>query len=271
MLMQTVISIKRIEHRYMTGETPLLVTCSDRYAYICKYMRSTASAYKLACELIGHKFADAWKLNVPKAAFVMIKPDHWPQLPGSHTVSTPCIGSRKVDDVLDVTPSTIVCIERSGLALRDLLLIALFDFWIANEDRNANNYNLLYDVKKEIFVAIDFGCIFNTATYDYPMSQLTSTDTVLYSDLFDELSRNVDVAEMTGYCKELRNHYDNCLSKCRHHAATLPTVLPIEWRIPKTVVEEKLIQLFETEWTEVVWNNFMECLNEYYRNGKIKI
>ena len=38
-----------------------------------------------------------------------------------------------------------------------------------------------------------------------------------------------------------------------------------------TVVEEKFIQLFETEWTEGVWNNFMECLNEYYRNGKIKI
>lgn len=269
--MQTVRSIKKVEHRYMTGEMPLLVTCSDYNAYICKYMRSSASAYKLACELIGHRFADIWKLNTPKTAFVMIKPDHWPALSGSHSVSAPCIGSRKVGDVLDVTPSTIECIERNGYALKELLLIALFDFWIANEDRNSNNYNLLYDVSGLHLLAIDFGCIFNTATYDYPMSQLTSTDTVLYSELFDELSRNVDEGKMSGYCMELRNHYDACLSKCRHYASALPTLLPDEWHIPKTAVEEKLRQLFESEWTDGVWNNFTECLKEYYVNGKIKI
>ena len=66
-------------------------------------------------------------------------------------------------------------------------------------------------------------------------------------------------------------HYDVCLSKCRHYVETLLTMLPDEWHIPRTVVEEKLIQLFETEWTDGVWNNFIECLNEYYINGKIKI
>ena len=103
------------------------------------------------------------------------------------------------------------------------------------------------------------------------MSQLTSTDTVLYSELFDELSRNVDEDKMSGYCIGVRNHYDACLSKCRHYAAALPTLLPDEWHVPKTAVEEKLKQLFETEWTEGVWKNFMECLNDYYANGKIKI
>jgi len=43
-------SVKVIEHQYPTGEEPVLVMCSDMNAYICKYMRSSASAFKLACE-----------------------------------------------------------------------------------------------------------------------------------------------------------------------------------------------------------------------------
>lgn len=43
-------SVKVIEHQYPTGEERVLVMCSDMNAYICKYMRSSASAFKLACE-----------------------------------------------------------------------------------------------------------------------------------------------------------------------------------------------------------------------------
>lgn len=40
-------SIKEIGHNgvYDTGEKPVLVMCSDTNAYICKYMRSSTSAY----------------------------------------------------------------------------------------------------------------------------------------------------------------------------------------------------------------------------------
>jgi hypothetical protein len=53
MKIPTLSSIKTIEQQYQTGENPVLVLCSDKNAYICKYMRSSGSAYKLACELIG--------------------------------------------------------------------------------------------------------------------------------------------------------------------------------------------------------------------------
>ena len=39
-------SVKAIEQQYRTGEEPVLVMCSDMNAYICKYMRSSAAAYK---------------------------------------------------------------------------------------------------------------------------------------------------------------------------------------------------------------------------------
>lgn len=46
-------SIKQIEKQYNTGESPVLVVCSDKESYICKYMRSTSAAYKLVSEYIG--------------------------------------------------------------------------------------------------------------------------------------------------------------------------------------------------------------------------
>ena len=55
-------SAKRIERQFNTGEQPVLVTCSDVNTYVCKYMRSSAAAYKLVCELIGAKMAKAWQL-----------------------------------------------------------------------------------------------------------------------------------------------------------------------------------------------------------------
>lgn len=38
--------------------------------------------------------------------------------------------------------------------------------------------------------------------------------------------------------------------------------IPIEWNIQKENVSEKQEQLFGHEWTENVWTNYIECINE---------
>ena len=167
-------SAKVIEQQYRTGEAPVLVMCSNMTAYVCKYMRTSSAAYKLVCELVGALMAKAWQLESPDMAFVCIKPEHWSGLPMQHSLSAPTLGSRKLEGVVDITPSTYGEVEQTAIVFRQLLEIALFDFWVANEDRNANNANLLYDVVRGNLVSIDYGCIFNTATFDYPMSQLTA-------------------------------------------------------------------------------------------------
>jgi hypothetical protein len=37
-------SAKRIEQQFHTGEEPVMVMCSDVNLYVCKYMRSSATA-----------------------------------------------------------------------------------------------------------------------------------------------------------------------------------------------------------------------------------
>ena len=69
-MLPSIYSIKAIEKQYGTGEEPVLVMCSDMNAYVCKYMRSTATTYKLACELIGSHLAKAWQLETPEIVLV---------------------------------------------------------------------------------------------------------------------------------------------------------------------------------------------------------
>jgi hypothetical protein len=107
-------------------------------------------------------------------------------------------------------------------------------------------------------VPIDFGCILNSADFDFSMMQLTSTDTILNSPLFRYLVQNVSEKRM----QELRDYYNVCLSRCHLQVNSIIEDLPSDWGIPAKVVSCKLSQLFEPNWTEAVWNNFEECLND---------
>ena len=70
-------SAKRIEQQFRTGEEPVLVMCSDVNL-----------------------------LNTPDIALVRIKSSHWAGINQSHSLSAPSIGSRWLDGVVDITPST---------------------------------------------------------------------------------------------------------------------------------------------------------------------
>lgn len=255
-------SVKSIERQYRTGEEPVLVMCSDRNAYICKYMRSSSAAYKMVCEFVGVQMAQVWAICTPNAAFVRIKQEHWARHFVQHNQNAPAFGSCQMHGVIDVTPSTYCEVKHSVAILRQLLKIALFDFWIANEDRNTNNANLLYDIENEQLVSIDYGCIFNTATYDFPMSQLTSTDTILWSDLFNHLASENNKGTIDTIVKDLESNYKECIKRSRKNVTQILEHLPLEWNVPIATVAKKMEQLFEKEWIENVWDNFIECLND---------
>lgn len=267
MMIPKVYSVKVIEQQYRTGEEPVLVMCSDKNAYICKYMRSSAAAYKLACELIGVRMAMAWQLETPEVAFVKIKQDHWAGRFVQHSLSAPALGSRRMESVVDVTPSTYSDVDETTAVLRQLMKIALFDFWMANEDRNANNANLLYDVSRGRLISIDYGCILNTATFDYPLCQLTTTDTILWSDLFKHLAGNRDRAMIELLQAELKASYIACLKRSERQIPRIVEEMPKEWNVSTNIVEGKLRQLFDEHWTTGVWNNFAEQINENIGNG----
>ena len=255
-------SIDVIRRQYPTGEYPVLVMCSDMNHYICKYIRNSTSNQKLVCELIGTKMAMIWELNVPAVAFVNIKPEHWPVSFVRPKIMTTMLGSKYLDSVEYVSPPNFDKLPQTKKMLSHLLKIALFDFWIANEDRNANNSNLLYDISNKRLVPIDFGCILNNADFRYPMMQLTTNETIISSPLFKYLSNDISIQGLQKVKNDIRQSYAVNLSLCRNRIDTVIEYMPEDWNVPKEVVTDKLSQLFEPDWTEGAWNNFEECLND---------
>ena len=192
-----------------------------------------------------------------------IKGEHWSEkIVSTRNLSAPAIGYRKLEGIIDVTPSTYNLVSSTEPLLFQLLKIALFDFWIANEDRTYNNANLLYDVQHENLISIDYGGILNTSTFEYPLSQLTATDTILYADLFRHLSNGKDKQRIWSYVDELSDYYNESIARCSACLDEIKDNIPSEWNVPINIIEEKLHQLMSPIWIDGVWKNFIECLND---------
>lgn len=267
MVIPQLYSIKEIEKQYDTGELPVLVTCSDMNAYICKYMRSSSAAYKLVSELVGALFAKAWKIASPPCAFVQIKTEHWAAIQTPRNLSAPCWGYQELKGSMDITPTTYSKIELRKEPLLQLLKIALFDFWIANEDRTCNNANLLYDVINQQLISIDYGGILNTSILTSSLSQLSPTDTILYADIFHHLKKCSTNRQIEKEAARLKDYYYTCVTKSHKCVDYILQVIPEEWNVRTSFVESKLHQLFDQEWLNEVWFNFKDCLKENLKDG----
>lgn len=255
-------SIDAVSKQYPTGEAPVLVMCSDMHFYLCKYIRNSASSQKLTCELIGAKLAKVWELNVPPVSLVRIKTEHWSASFLRPKVMTIMFGSKYLTSVEYVSPSTFDKLSKTVVNLGHLLKIALFDFWVANEDRNGNNSNLLYDVVNKCFVPIDFGCILNNADFQSPMMRLTTTDTIINSPLFNYLTEGIGSQSIQKLVMNLKETYTKYVSQCREHINCIVDDIPSDWNISASFVQNKLLQLFDPQWTEAVWGDFEESLND---------
>lgn len=266
-------SVKNIEKTYNTGEEPVLVACNDQNSYICKYTRYSGSANKLVCELMGTVFAKSWMLNTPEIAIVKVNKEHVPYNMSGSFFSKPILGSLQQNNVVDVTPATIPLITPSEKLCRQLMHIALFDLWLSNEDRNANNANLMYDMVNDNIIAIDYGCCFNTATFDYPLSLLTESESILCSDLFLHLANGTSHERILQIADILLTiDFPSYLRDCKTGLAVAQWdektneelgcgYIPSAWNINRVRLKAKIEELLSGEWTARVKDGFIETLN----------
>ena len=253
-------SISSIIKQYNTGEQPVLATCSDGHDYVCKYPLSSASAYKLACELAGNELAKAWELNSPETAIIKISAKHQSGIKSSSIFERVCIGSRLLPNAIDITPISAKAVAATENSLIDLLTISLFDLWVANEDRNFNNYNLLYDLNQCRLVPIDFGCIFNSSTFDFPLSQLTLSDSLIYSELFTNMAESYKYIKEFDFINNFKGIYLDKAEASKPRIQHIVNSIPQEWNISSQRVKAKLGELFSEMWIENVWENFIDIL-----------
>lgn len=262
MTFRTVKSIKPIDRLYSTGDRPVQVACADLHTYVCKYMEKNVRSSKLVTELLGAFLAKCWKLPMPEYAFVEIAPEHWYGCDVSHVVTAPAFGSQLLTSVDDVSSNMSFQIPIMERIVIDLLKIALFDIWTANEDRTRNNANLLYDLNQKSLVSIDYGGIFNMRSYDMSFSSLTLGDSILYADIFERVCRQMGKNTLLHIGNSLKSYYLGCVSRCNDNAMHAIAQIPSEWLYPKPDITAKMAQLMADSWIEQAWNTFIELIND---------
>lgn len=163
---------------------------------------------------------------------------------------------------MDVTPASIKSVYPTEKVKKQLLKISLFDLWICNEDRNSNNANLLYNILDPSLVAIDHGCIFNTAGFDCGLSLLTCNETILESPLAQHILGDVPIKTTQEFVVELEQHFRDAVLKSQRIVGTILDSIPLGWGIPIEIVEEKILQLFDEAWAGNCWEVFIDYMKE---------
>ncbi|TDB69142.1 HipA family kinase [Arundinibacter roseus] len=261
--MQSHHSIEAIEKVFQTQERPVLVSCEDYRDYVCKY-RYTDRQFK---ELIAWAFLNQWGLSVPEAALISVKRDHVSDVALKEGArynyfERPIFGSLYLPSANEINNLTYAQPDNRI----DLLKIALFDLWLANEDRNHNNYNLLLVSQsngKKMIHPIDHGLCFNSTSIGVgSLSVLTEDESLLSSNYCKTLYANSNVVARD--CETVLDSFRKNVRLCKK---TLPEILnfvPPPWRIDSQEVQSWMDEnLFSEKWLSSTQNTFRQYVQLY--------
>ncbi|MBN2776867.1 MAG: hypothetical protein JXR36_04460 [Bacteroidales bacterium] len=249
------------EDCYQTnGSRPVKVLCSDLNYYICKYFAGVGFASSLFNEYLAASFLKLWNLQVPDFAIVEIDSQHIVQtsLPKQY-FNKPCFGSLYHGNYPEVDKFMIdnKCLKKDNkTALYSFLKIGIFDIWMCNEDRNFNNFNMLYNQKENVFVPIDHVFSFNGNNLDrehYPISDNESIiDSPFLSGFF---SRNLQQLKLD-IRLEILNDFNFCVKLCNEQLENIINSTPLEWNPQPEYLRQRLQFLFSKDWTKQCENQF---------------
>lgn len=262
------------EHCFNTkGSKPIKVLCNDMNDYVCKYHKSNGFASTLFNEYIAASFLKIWKLAVPDFAFVKVKNEHIRQIQMPyHYFDMLCYGSRyeinmpEVDKLFLLTPYVKKSNE-SGLI--SFLKIALFDIWLCNEDRHYNNFNLLYDLKNNVFVPIDHVFCFNSNNLPMQPELISDNESILNTPFVSHFFSRTLQQEKRLIRLRIVDDFKNDIHNCREALDDILFHTPLGWLPDKSFLRHQLLLYFSEQWISDCLNHF-NCLFEINSVKKIK-
>lgn len=139
------------------------------------------------------------------------------------------------------------------------LKIALFDIWLANDDRNQGNNNLLIRPFEGGFepVAIDHEKIFNTSILERKIYELAYEDSMLYSGLYHRLLPKSQKTFLL--IEEIVASLRPCIQRCYDQLDQILEELPSQWNFPIDTMKSRLDRnIFTKHWIASTEQNFRE-------------
>ena len=258
-------SIEKVEIIFDTGQNPILVHANDLNFYVCKYNTSSFSANMLFREWMCSSFLKLWKLNVPEFDFIKLKEHHNPDGIQKINNEMPCFGVLYNNEYreIDAFISGMSSAQRRKFSTKiDMLKIALFDYWLSNDDRNHNNYNLMLHLKDGNYkiIPIDGGSVFHTGTQDKGNYTLSTDESILSSPLLSSLFSKKELCN-SDLLNGLSEYYYICIQNCKQLLKEIINQAPPLWQINKQTEIQNLEQfLFKDNWITEVWETFTQHL-----------
>ncbi|PRY98288.1 HipA family kinase [Marinilabilia salmonicolor] len=210
------------------GHTPLKVLGDDYNQYVVKALKNSHDKNSLINEFLGYYFLRLWDIPTPEVAVVSIDPELISQTEGLSVRHKPflyeniCFGSQWIENSIEL--EAFISLDKFKRELNnpeDFFRLALFDIWIANEDRNPGNNNLLLcpDGEKLITItAIDHAFILASGGYDYLMPEelmFSYNESILHHQACRTLKRKIKADII--WMDKARESFYLCIEECRQH------------------------------------------------------
>lgn len=238
--------------------------------YVCKYDKSNiGSSNKLLTEYIGAYFLQKWGLGIPDFSLIKIDYSHIPEefhLP-KKCFSRICFGSkfdRNFDDLTHFSDYIKKTNKVKYGNIDELIMVALFDIWMGNDDRNHNNYNLMIDIRNERrFVPIDHETLFNGTTYNMDIYEISYSETIIATELFASLFNRKYFNQQK--LREIRNEFYLCCEVSENSFDELINGIPESWNINLDVLNNKMQQVFNPNWIKTSFSTFLQYLSIQFK------
>ena len=259
---------------FPTANRPILISCNDEELrlWVVKSCRGKLPAYGLAKELIAYRFAELWNIPQPKAALISVSPKHLEKLGvNKEHYGLLCFGSQYLvnrqdwDKFMEMASPAF---NRKFNAQRELLTISLFDIWLGNEDRFAQNHNLLLELNAEEYklLPIDHETVLNAT--DSNNNRIFFDSEMMISDQGHNLLESASVINVLKKCKtiqemksEVVKDFSKFVEACKVRLPEVIHEIPDEWSIDKDALNTYLSeQLFKESWLELVLEQFNKLL-----------
>ncbi|MBY0476906.1 MAG: hypothetical protein K2Q24_04615 [Chitinophagaceae bacterium] len=251
-------------------DKPVKVLANNFESYICKYNRISTVAYRLYKEWIIAKFAVFYEIATPQIELLQVRKEDITSelgIPAGH-FNVPCFASKLLDGSTEIDKHNVLQLTKASNVKQlrfDLLKLAFFDIWVANEDRNHNNYNLLMNVYdgKYNFYAIDHAACFNHGELrEDKLTALTFEETLIYSELGHELFKSRWLRTVF----DAKKFRDSCYlyrQACMQNMDIILSSIPEQWNIDTVSEKVKLEQsLLSEEWFQEAWITFITYLQQ---------
>lgn len=270
-MIETHRTISKTGKIFNSGNNPILVECEDFNTWVCKHGRMSPGL--LLNELIGSSFARSWNLPTPNFCLIEVSEHH---LPSDNNSIQPtffkkhCFGSQFLSQAKVVDQTTLPLLRDKTFRKKitnknDYLKIALFDIWLANDDRNPMHTNLLLsrENKDYLFTVFDHDALFNQTTLGMrPLVLLDEECSLISGEISTILFRRNK--KLINNVNELVENFYICIENCRQQIPLIMDCIPESWGINKDEIQEALIQsVFSDSWLADCEKHFRGLIQKY--------